>query len=54
MNEKEIVVEEIPAGPGWYAWTRDYEERYGTTWGRTPEEARENHLGWMEMIDDEE
>ena len=52
MPEKQIIVKEVPAGPGWYAYTKDFEEKYASSYGRTPEEARQNHVEWMEFKDD--
>lgn len=39
MATLRILVEPVPAAPGYRAWVDGEEEKYGTTWGDTPAQA---------------
>lgn len=49
---KEVLVRPIPAAPGYYAFTPNHEEEYGSAWGETPEVARRRQIEWMEFVDE--
>lgn len=51
-EHRKIVVEPVPAAPGWYAYAKDYEEEYGSSFGWTPEDASRSHLMHIDLVDE--